>query len=166
MQSISNTGRQDRMSLPQRVAEPLVTACMTAAILAFFLYHQRVGTGFFTARFGPLEMLCLYGSIILSLAAPITRGLTGDRNAGRPLEALAGVAAGAAALWLLRGFPFDFAHLADALPGAYSILLAWGTNDIGRIVLIAQAILAPFAALVTLIAFVAIWVSRHSAPVR
>ncbi len=58
MRTISNTVRQDRMSLPERVAEPVVTVFVTAGIIAFFLYHQRAATGFFTARFGPLEMLC------------------------------------------------------------------------------------------------------------
>ena len=46
-------------------------------------------------------------------------------------------------------FPFNFAHLADTLPEGLRIALSWFTNDIGKIVLILQAILSPISALST-----------------
>jgi fumarate reductase subunit D len=137
------------LSLPQRVVEPIITIVVMMLVIAFFVFHQATNTGFFTAKFGPFEMLCFYGPMIVSLAAPIVRGIRGKRNPGRPFEALTNLCTALAAIWLLIVFPFNFAHLADALPGGMQFFLAWITNGIGRIVLIIQIALGMFAAIVT-----------------
>jgi hypothetical protein len=120
---------------------------MLLLFLSFLLYHQRANTGFFTAKFGPLEMLCLYGPLLLSLAAPVVRILTGRRNPGRPFEAATSLIVMLGSLWLLIAFPFDFTHLADALPAPLRFILGWVTDDLGRIPLILQIIINPIAAL-------------------
>jgi hypothetical protein len=37
-------------------------------LCGFFAAHQLAHTGFFTAQFGLVEMLCVYGPILLTLA--------------------------------------------------------------------------------------------------
>jgi hypothetical protein len=54
------------------------------------------------------------------------------------------------AVWFLIVFPFNFAHFADALPGAFGFVLAWITDDIAKIVLVVQIILGPISACVTI----------------
>jgi len=44
---------------------------------------------------------------------------------------------------------FNFSHLADALPGAIRFVLAWITNDIGRVFLILQIIIGSITAIFT-----------------
>ncbi|HEX9036003.1 MAG TPA: hypothetical protein VF808_03345 [Ktedonobacterales bacterium] len=133
----------ERLSVAQRVGEvaaAVIMSVLLALYCGFFIYHQLAGTGFFTARFGGWEMLLFYGPLAFGLAAPITRALTGRRNPGRLAEALANAVQLVATTWLLIVFPFNFAHLADALPVATRFALAWVSDDIGRAVMIFQII--------------------------
>ena len=103
-------------------------------------------------------MLCLYGPILLSLAAPLARAFNGRRNAGRPFEAVTDLCLALAAIWLLMVFPFNFSHLADPLPAAIRFFLAWVTNDIGRVIFILQVIVGLMAAIVTTVIYLSV---RH-----
>jgi hypothetical protein len=116
-----------------------------------------MNTGFFTEKFGGLEMLCLYGPLLFGISAPAIRALTGQRNPARPFEAAASLFLSLGSLGLLTVFPLDYTHLADALPRGLRFLLAWVTDDIARVVLVIQIIIGPFVALI------AIWkyVSTH-----
>jgi hypothetical protein len=132
----------------QRWAELLIVVA-TLLLFGFFAYHQLTSTGFFTAKFGSLEMFFLYGPILLSLAAPVARAWIGRRNPARPVEAAANLFLGVGSVWLLIVFPFNFSHLADVLPGAIRFVLSWVTNDIGKIPLILQVIVGLISALST-----------------
>lgn len=147
---------QEVVATPQRVIDPLVGILATVFLVSFFAYHQLAQTGFFTARFGPFEMLCFYGPIILSLAAPIARAVTGRRNPGRLLQVVTNASLALAALWLLRVFPFDFTHLADALPTTLRFTVSWLTDEIGRIVLLLQVVLGTLVAFVAMITYLAV----------
>ncbi len=142
-------GRPDKevVSLAQRIAEPIFTVICLGLVLGFFVYHQAAHTGFFTEKFGPFEMLCFYGPIILSPMASFVRAATGRRNAGRPVEVAVNIFVALAALWLLNVFPFDFSHFADALPAGLQVALAWVNDFFGRIALILQAVIGAIAAL-------------------
>lgn len=141
------------LSLSERIADPLFTILAMSLLLAFFVYHLRAATGFFTEQFGPFEMLCLYGPIVLAPAAALVRAASGRRNPARPVEALADLFMALAAIWLLIVFPFDFTHLADVLPAGLQFTLAWVTNDIGKLVLVLQIIIGMLVALFTLVKF-------------
>ncbi|MGE5333891.1 MAG: hypothetical protein ACM3N4_04260 [Nitrososphaerota archaeon] len=149
------------LNVPERVIEPMVTILIMGLLASFFAYHQIAATGFFTEQFGPFEMLCLYGPIVLSLAAPAVRALTGRRNPGRPLEVVTNVCMVLAALWFLRVFPFDFTHLADALPPALRFMLDWISNGIGRIILVLQVIVGSLVAVFTLLKFISVLGHHH-----
>ena len=116
-------------------------------LFGFLAYHQAANTGFFTEKFGSLEMLCLYGPLLLATIAPIIRAVNGRRYPARPYEAIASLSLALGSLWLLSVFPFNFAHLADALPTGLHFLLAWVTDGMGRTLLILQIIIAPISAL-------------------
>jgi hypothetical protein len=139
---------REHLTYPQRLGE-LVSLFVTLLLISFFAYHQAATTGFFTAAFGPVEMFLFYGVLLLSLAAPMTRALVGQRNPARPLDVVANLYSAAAALWLLTVFPFNFAHFADALPFEIRFLFAWVNNDIGRIPFILQLIVCPVIAILT-----------------
>jgi hypothetical protein len=139
---------KDVLATGQRLGELLSIVAMML-VFAFFAYHQVAHTGFFTAKFGALEMFCLYGPILVSLAAPGVRAVNGCRNPARPLEVVHFLFLGIAALWLLMVFPFNFSHLADALPGTLHFALSWITNDIGKVLLILQVIIGPISAFLT-----------------
>jgi len=136
------------LTTPQRFLELLLIPAMLL-LFGFLAYHQAEDTGFFTDEFGTVEQFCLYGPIFVSLAAPLIRAGSGRRNPARPFEAVTHLFLALGSLWLLIVFPFDFPHLADALPEGIRFILSWVTNDIGKIPLIIQVILEPIMALLT-----------------
>ncbi len=136
----------------QRWGGLATVACMLV-LLGFFAFHQLANTGFFTDRFGSLEMLALYGPILLSFAAPIARAIGGRQNSGRPFEAATNVSLAVGSLWLAIVFPFNFAHLADVLPDAIRFVFTWINNDIGRLVLILQVMIGVIVAPLTMFTF-------------
>jgi hypothetical protein len=145
----ATTQRIDREFLTpsQRFGE-MAAIIVMLLFFSFFVYHQAANTGFFTAKFGSQEMFFFYGPMLLSLAAPLIRAMVGRRNPSRPAEAVTNLFQTVAAVWLLVVFPFNFAHLADALPSPLHFVLAWVNNDIGRLVMIIQIIICPIVALV------------------
>ncbi len=157
MNAATNTTKPRRsreiLGPPQRFGE-FVSLVISVLVIGFFAYHLAENTGFFTAEFGPQAAFFFFGPIVLAMAAPFTRAAVGLRNPARPLEVLSNVFTAIAAIWLLAVFPFDFTHLADALPSGSRFLLAWANNDIGRIPFILEAIFCPIAALVALVTFV------------
>lgn len=148
MKTVGEKIDKEVLTIGQRVGE-LISVVLMLLLFSFFVYHQVAQTGFFTAKFGALEMFCLYGPILLSLIAPVVRAVSGRRNPARPFDVATNVFLAIAAIWLLMVFPFNFAHLADALPGAIRFVLAWITNDIGRVFLILQLIIGSITAILT-----------------
>jgi hypothetical protein len=144
------------VSAPQRVLEPMISIVAMALLVGFYAYHQVMHTGFFTGEFGPLEMLCLYGTAVLSIIPPLIRAATGRRNPSRPLEAVDDLLLGVAALVLLVTFPFNFAHFTDALPSQIRFMFSWLNNGIARIFLWLPLIFGPFAALVITVQFLVV----------
>lgn len=154
----TNMQRREREILTpsQRFGE-FVSILVTSLFLGFFVYHQVTHTGFFTAAFGPLEMLFFYGPMLLAMAAALTRALWGRRNPARPVEVVSNGLLAVGALWLLIVFPFSFVHLADALPPTVRFLLSWVNDAIGRIALYICLIVCPIAAIVVAWQFFSHW---------
>jgi hypothetical protein len=154
METTSKQSQREQLSPSQRFGE-LVAIFVMFLFMGFFVYHLVANTGFFTAAFGPWEMFFFFGPMLVALTPPLMRAITGARQPARPLEALTNAFMAVGALWLLMVFPFEFAHLADALPAGLRFTLAWVNNDIGRILLILQAIVCPVVALVMMWQYVA-----------
>lgn len=129
----------------QRLGELLVIV-VQIILFGFFWLHQSMRTGFMTAGFGALAAICLYGPIVVSLAPPAVRALTGRRNPARPLEAAANLSLALGTLFLLITFPLDFSHLGDVFSPSLRSMLSWITDDLGRIVMILQVIFMPISA--------------------
>jgi hypothetical protein len=139
----------DRLVSTQRWAGLLIVVGMSL-LFGFFLLHQIKITGFFTSKFKPVEMLCLYGPIVISLIAPIVRAVSGRQNPSRPFDAVTNFSLAIGSFWLWLVFPFDFTHLGDILPNILRTLTALITNDIGKIVLMLQWITGPITAVLTI----------------
>jgi hypothetical protein len=163
MKTVGERTRKEALTPAQRGGELVSTAAMLL-VFAFLVSHQVMQTGFFTAKFGAMEMVCLYGPILLSVAAPIVRAITGRRNPGRPFEVATNVFLALAAFWLLLVFPFNFTHLADVLPTTIRFVLAWISNDIGRVVLILQVIVGTIWAGVTAVKYLSVHRQVHATP--
>ncbi|HVC27702.1 MAG TPA: hypothetical protein VND40_06025 [Nitrososphaerales archaeon] len=130
---------RDRLMPGQRGGE-VGSAFISFLILLFFIENQVKGTGFFTSRWGTTEQALFYGTWVVGALVSLARAAVGRRNPVRPLDALYGAMLAVTALWLLRVFPFDFAHFPDLLPAAVRPAFFWLTNPVGAIVLVLGAI--------------------------
>jgi hypothetical protein len=121
----------------------IATVAVTVLAGSCFIAHQAASTGFFTSAFGPAEALLLYGTTLYVVAASVLI-IAGRKSLSRDLD-LGGLPFSAVAIaWLLAVFPFDFAHLADVLPGSTRFLVQWISNDVAQ-VLMALALLVQLA---------------------
>lgn len=130
-------------------------AIVVASILMvlYFVTHQTWSTGFFTATFGTLEMIMLYGSLIALIITAALEGIFGQRFLSRLFDVFGGIVFITISIaWLLVVFPFEFAYFADVLPDFLRFLVQWISNDIARalmvliiIVTLGAAIYAPIA---------------------
>jgi len=120
----------------------------------YFIAHQMGSTGFFTAKFGTLEMIMFYGSLIFWIISAGLEGVFGRRFLSRLFDAFGGLIFATIALtWLLVVFPFEFAYFADVLPDFLRFLVQWISNDIFRVLLVLGIIVMGAAAVYTPIAY-------------
>lgn len=125
----------DNIAFDDRVSSiAIVVFC--AMIGLYFVAHQMWSTGFFTATFGMLEMLMLYGSLIFWIVTSALI-LFNRKNPSRDLDSFGGlffVTVGIS--WLLVVFPFEFTYFADVLPDFLRFLLQWISNDIAQVLMV------------------------------
>ena len=148
----ANKINNNNLASTQRWAGLLIVAGMLL-LFGFFLFHQMANTGFFTSKFRPVEMLCLYGPILVALIAPIVRAASGRQNPSRLFDAATNLSLAMGSFWLWRVFPFDFTHLGDILPSILRLVTSLITNDVGKILLMLQWIGGPITALFTILKY-------------
>ena len=105
----------DKLSVDDRVIS-VVVIMFFPLIVFYFVAHQMFSTGFFTATFGTLEMVLLYGTPIywIFTCAVLLLEL---KDLSRDIDSFGGLMFAAVGFaWLFVVFPFDFAYFADVLP--------------------------------------------------
>lgn len=130
---------KDDMKFSERTGE-LAGIVATVLIIGFFLAHQLWHSGFFTAKFGPLETLLFYSSIAYGVVTAAMRAVLGRRNAIRPLEVAGYTLAVMFCVWFYYLFPFSFAHFGDVVPLSLGFLISWIPNLLVKVVLVLGAI--------------------------
>jgi len=123
-------------------------------VILYFVAHQMWSTGFFTSKFGTLEMFLFYGSLMFGIVTTAVRALLGRKNLARLFDVFGAVLFTVALAWLFVVFPFDFAYFADVLPTFLRFLLQWISNDIARILMALGLIVSPVRAIYTAIVYV------------
>jgi len=136
---VSNTTKKDMIPRPDKIGQ-VIGMAVIVVFVAFFVKHQTDSTGFFTSEFGTAEMVIFYAAALFGLITGTAKIIIGRKNRVRPIEMVGYLLWIAASVWLLAVFPFDFAHLADVLPGALQPLLDWVSNDFARIILVLSVI--------------------------
>jgi hypothetical protein len=132
-------------------------------MILYLVSHQIWSTGFFTTKFGPIEMLMLYGSwISLSISSGL-EGILGQRLLSRLFDTFGGIIyISVATAWLIIVFPFDFTYFANVLPDFLRFLVQWISNDIARIIMALYAIVMGIAAIYSPIAYKFIRIKRSN----
>ena len=116
-------------------------------MIIFFGYHQMQETGFFTLKFGMLEMFLFYGFWVFWITTAILEAFLSQRLLSRMFDTFGGIFFAAFSLgWHAVVFPFDFTYFVDVIPGSLRFLVGWISNDIARMVIVILCILHLIAA--------------------
>ncbi|MEJ2241329.1 MAG: hypothetical protein P8Y18_04215 [Candidatus Bathyarchaeota archaeon] len=117
-------------------------------MIIYLAAHQIMSTGFFTAKFGTIEMVMLYGSWIAWSITSGLEGLLGQRLLSRLFDTFGGIIfIAVATAWLVIVFPFDFTYFANVLPEFLRFLVQWVSNDIARVIMVLYTIAMGIAAI-------------------
>ena len=141
-----------KLPLNERIFGILIIIFCLIAII-YFVNHQIQLTGFFTAKFGIIEILLFYGFWIFWISTASLESIFNQRLLSRILDTFGGlIFATLSLIILLYIFPFEFTHLADLLPNILRFIVNWINNDIAQIIIgiliilhLAAAIYCPFA---------------------
>jgi len=129
----------------------IVVFCVLMII--FFVAHQIQTTGFFTLKFGALEIFLFYGFWIFWITTASLESILSQRLLSRIVDTFGGlIFATISIAFLLSLFPFEFTHLADVLPESIRFLVQWISNGIARVIMVllvighlVAAVYSPFA---------------------
>lgn len=117
-------------------------------LIIYFVMHQYRNSGFFTNKFGTLEMLLFYGFWSFWLITAGLEGISGKRFYSRVFDVFGGILiAFISTIWLFTIFPFEYTYFADLLPESLQFILTWITNDVARIIM-GLSVLLHFGALI------------------
>jgi hypothetical protein len=151
---------EDDIPYSERVVD-IAIAVFSILIGLHFAAHQMGSTGFFTAAFGPLEMLLLYGFLLFWLVSSSLEGIFGRKHLSRDFDSFGGlIFATVGIAWLFVVFPFEFEYFADMSPDFLRFLLQWISNDIVRGLMVLGIILHLVAAVYSAILRVAVRKAR------
>ena len=138
-----------------------VIVLFSVLLIGIFVAHQTGSTGFFTSKFGTLEMLLLYGSLVAWIITGSLDGIFGQRLLSRLFDVFGGIIFITISLaWLFVIFPFEFAYFADVLPVSLRFLIQWISNDIARGVMMLGTIVLAVAAAYSPIAYKFVRITR------
>ena len=121
---------------------------VSVLMIIFFISHKMQSTGFFTSKFGALEMLLLYGFWIFWITTAGLESILSQRLLSRIVDTFGGVFFAAIAIaWNLVAFPFDFAKFSNVLPESIRFLVQWISNNIAWAIKLVLMILHLLAAI-------------------
>lgn len=130
-------------------------------MIIYLAAHQIMSTGFFTPKFGTIEMVMLYGSWIAWIVTSGLEGVLGQRLLSRLFDTFGGIVFIAiATAWLVIVFPFDFTYFANMLPEFIRFLVQWISNDIARVIMVLYTIAIGVAAIYAPIGYKFIKINR------
>ena len=138
----------DELSVEDRVIS-VAFVMFFPLIVIYFAAHQMFSTGFFTATFGTLEMVLLYGTLIywIFTCAVLLLEL---KDLSRNVDSFGGlIFAVVGFAWLSIVFPFDFTYFANVLPENLRFLVQWISDGTARVALVLAFILHSILAIVS-----------------
>ena len=137
---------EEKLPLNERVFGIFIVI-FSVLMIIFFWGHQTQSTGFFTSKFGTIEIFMLYGFWIFWITTASLESIFNQRLLSRIVDTFGGVIFAAISIvWNLVVFPFDFANFSNVLPEFIRFLVQWISNDIAWVIMIMLMILHLLAA--------------------
>jgi hypothetical protein len=145
--SRAKTAAEKKLPLNERIFG-IGIVFVSILMILFFLAHQTQSTGFFTSKFGTMEMIMLYGFWIFWITTASLESIFNQRLLSRIVDTFGGVFFAAISIaWNLVVFPFDFANFANVLPEFIRFLVQWISNDIAWVIMLILILLHLLAAI-------------------
>ncbi len=129
---VAKEADHDLLRMGERIGN-IIAMFFIVFVVLIFINIQVQDYGFFTTKFGPLEQLLFYGSLLFGVIPSFIRAAIGRRNLGRLADLFGSILFIAVTIYLLVIFPFDFTRLLDLLPSAVLPDFNWFTNDLFRL---------------------------------
>jgi hypothetical protein len=141
----------------------IVLVVVSVLWMLYFVAHQMGSTGFFTPKFGTLEMFMLYGSLAAWIITGSLDGIFSQRLLSRLFDVFFGlIFLTISLIWLLVIFPFNFAYFANVLPDFLRFLLQWISDDIAQGIMVVGIILLAVAEIYSPIAYKFVNIKRSA----
>ena len=123
-------------------------------MIRFFIAHQTKETGFFTDKFGAVEIFMFYGFWVFWIITSGLEGVLGQRLLSRLVDSFGGIIfAVISIIWIFTVFPFEFTYFPDTLPDSLRFMVEWISNDIARALMIPGIIFYLGAAIYSPVAY-------------
>ncbi|MEM4262571.1 MAG: hypothetical protein QXY98_02395 [Thermoplasmata archaeon] len=126
---------RDVLPMAERFGQ-LVGIVFIVIFVLYFLSLLSMNTGFFKSNFGAPEAALFFGVAIFGMFPALSRFIFGRRNKVRPLDLVNNVLVIIAGMYFLSTWPFDFSHVADALPIDIQFIIAWLSDPFMQILVI------------------------------
>lgn len=143
----AKTEAKKKLPLNERIFG-IAIVIVSILMIMFFRAHQIQSTGFFTSKFGTMEIIMLYGFWIFWITTASLEAIFNQRLLSRIVDTFGGVIFATIAIaWNLVVFPFDFTYFANVLPESIRFLVQWISNDIAWVTMVVLMILHLLAAI-------------------
>ena len=122
----------------------LVGIILGIVVLLFFVSHLTSQTGFFTPSFGTVSAIIFFAATAWALIASGLRLVTGRRSPSKLADIIGSFLVMISVIYFLSSWQFDFAHVADPLPGFLKWGLEWMTNEFAMNMMVLVGIVLVF----------------------
>ena len=146
---------RDRLRPSERVGQ-LAGMVIALLVAVYFTVLYSSSSGFFTSKFTTADAVLFFGIAFLGVIPGLVRAVIGHKNVIRPLDVVLSISMLVAAAWFLSTFPFDFSHLADALPSSLQFLISWISDGLAKMLMAVAIIASIFIILYTTLLYLAV----------
>lgn len=146
---------RDRLRPSERVGQ-LIGMVVALMVAVYFAALYTSSSGFFTSKFTTADAVLFFGIAFLGVIPGLVRAVIDHKNVTRPLDVILSISILVAAAWFLSTFPFDFSHLADALPASLRFLVSWIGDGIAKVMMVIAIIASIFIIPYTTLLYLAV----------
>ena len=132
---ISNEASKDKMKPSDRGGQ-LIGVVISLIVALYFTSLYSSNSSFFTSNFSAPVAIMFFGIAYFGIIPPLLKLIIGRKNSTRPLDVILSILMLIALVWFLTIFPFDFKHLADALPSSLQFLLSWISDGLVKALMV------------------------------
>ena len=134
-QRFEKESKKDVIPMAERFGQ-IIGIVFIGIFIAYFAAHLSSNMGFFRPNFGAFEAVLFFGIGMYGILPAMMKFIFGRKNRVRPFDFMGNVLMLFAMIFFLAIWPFDFAHIADALASDLQFIVSWLSDQFMQILLI------------------------------